>query len=125
MGRQSEEESRHAAAIAHYRRSLELFPTAEAWSALGRLYAREGKREDALAAYQESAALMPAAPETWLECAWLELSLADDAPDSGPHLERAASNLRRVLELDPRRSNAARQLERIERRLAAAGAELR
>ena len=125
LGRQNEEQSRDEAAIAHYRRSLELFPTAEAWGALGRLYAHSGKREPALDAYHEAAALQPASPDIWLECAWLELSLADDAKDSDQHLERAASHLRRVLELDPRRSGAARQLERIERRRAAASAELR
>ena len=124
-GQRNEKESRPEAAIAHYRRSLELFPTAEAWSGLGRLYAQAGKREDALAAYHESAALMPNSPETWLQCVQLELSLAREAKDSRPHLERAASALRRVVELDPRRSDAARQLAQIERRLAATSAEMR
>ena len=125
VGRRSEEESRVEAAIAHYRRSLEMFPTAEAWSGLGRLHVQAGRREDALAAYHEAAALMPNSPDTWLQCVRLELSLARDAADSRPYLERAASNLRRVVELDPRRSDAARQLAQLERRLSVSSAEVR
>jgi cytochrome c-type biogenesis protein CcmH/NrfG len=100
-GRASELELLDDDAIAHYRQSIELRPTATAWSALGRVYNRRQDSTAALAAYRK-ATLVPGAPASaWLWCARLELALAEAGDDPGPRLERAREYLDRALSLDP------------------------
>jgi tetratricopeptide (TPR) repeat protein len=55
----------HDEAIAHYRRSLELFPTGRVWLALGSEYRALGRREEAREAFSAAIALNPniAAPQ--------------------------------------------------------------
>ena len=100
-GRASEHDLLDDDAIAHYRRSVELRPTAAGWSALGRLYHRRQDFSAALAAYRKAAGVQGAPASTWLWCARLELALAEAGDDPGPRLARARDDLDQVLALDP------------------------
>jgi cytochrome c-type biogenesis protein CcmH/NrfG len=79
---------RPADAIAEYRRSLELYPTASAWVGLGRVHAIENRWEDATEAFAAAVAESPDDPIALVHLghAWLERGRPDRAR---PHLERA------------------------------------
>ena len=103
----------HDRAIALFRRSLELFPTAQAWAELGAAYQHRGEPERALAAFEEALALNPefwGAHELRAE-ALLELDPAGSDPAT--RLEAIAS-LERAAQLRPERASIARRLARLQ-----------
>jgi tetratricopeptide (TPR) repeat protein len=91
-------------AAAEYRRSLELYPTAEAWVGLGELYAAEKRWEQASKAFASALELEPDHAPALAHSgrAWLELGRPDLARDA---LERARA-------LAPRNPQIERQLRR-------------
>jgi tetratricopeptide (TPR) repeat protein len=80
-----------AGAIAEYRQSLALYPTAEAWYALGVLQVRGGDAPGAQQSLERSLELAPT-PEVWTALGTVHELRGED--------ERAAAAYRRALELN-------------------------
>lgn len=95
---------RNEEAVAEFRRSLALYPTAAAWLGLGRVYAREARWEQATHAFRSAAALEPddPAPLVLLARAWAQR----DRPD----LEE--QTLERALKRSPGNAQIRRELGR-------------
>jgi cytochrome c-type biogenesis protein CcmH/NrfG len=102
----SAESGRDESAIGHYRRSIELFPNAEGWDGLGRAYARQGRLEQALDAFDRAVALESDSPQLLFRRARIGLTLAENGTRPDPGMRETIGILRRVLELQPDHARA-------------------
>jgi tetratricopeptide (TPR) repeat protein len=112
-GGKSEQAGLDEAAIEHYRRSIELFPIAAAWDALGGVYLREHRIALARDAYDRAVALQPDSPHLLFVRAQLGLALAENGQRRDPDLRETIASLRRVLEIEPNYSAASLLLARV------------
>jgi tetratricopeptide (TPR) repeat protein len=112
-GGKSEQAGLDGAAIEHYRRSIELFPLAEAWDALGAVYARHQQIALAHAAYDRAATLRPDLPRLQFLRAKFRLALADNGARPDPGWRETTAALLRVLELKPDYAAASLVLARL------------
>ena len=101
VGRKSELASLTEAAIEHYRRGVELLPTAAGWDGLGGIYARQQELERALDAYDRAMALQPESVRLLFRRAQIGLALSQEGTRPDPELRETIDLLRRVLELQP------------------------
>jgi cytochrome c-type biogenesis protein CcmH/NrfG len=113
VARLGEKNGRDEFAIAQYRRSIELFPSVDAWDGLGAVYMHQGRFELALDAYEHAIALKPDSPRLWFRRAQLELALARRGTSPEPDMLPTISALRRVLELEPAHAPASLLLARL------------
>jgi tetratricopeptide (TPR) repeat protein len=104
-------EGRHDRAISHYLRSIELFPTARVWSALGGEYRTLGQWGRARAAFEAAIELNPEVAAAHFGRAQAILKLSSGS-EPGSRQEAVAS-LTRALELTPGHSQAALMLARV------------
>ena len=109
-------EGDHSGAIEHLRRSIDLFPTAGAWTALGTQYRAEGEADLALAAFDAAIELDSRAWAAHYERAVALLAKAPRA-DGDPLREEAIRSLERTLELRPGHPGASQLLARVRREL--------
>ena len=96
----------HQLAIAHFERSIELFPTPGAWLGLANEYRATDRRQDALRASREVLALKPNSVPALLARAEALSMPGHDPADRA----EAEQSLERVLELDPENPSALQQL---------------
>jgi tetratricopeptide (TPR) repeat protein len=82
-----------AEAIAALRKSIDLKPTAQAWSSLGFVYAQQGNLNDALSALQEAERTQPNYVMTFLYRGGIY--------QAANRLDEAAAQYRRALALEP------------------------
>jgi hypothetical protein len=116
IGRRLAAEGDHSGAIEHLRRSIDLFPTAGAWTALGTQYRAEGEADLALAAFDAAIELDSRAWAAHYERAVALLAKAPRA-DGDPLREEAIRSLERTLELRPGHPGASQLLARVRREL--------
>jgi tetratricopeptide (TPR) repeat protein len=100
-GGKSEQAGLDRAAIEHYQRSIELFPIAEAWDALGSVYIRQHRVALAHDAYVRATAIQPDWPRLLFVRAQLRLALAENGQRPDPGQRETIADLRRVLEIKP------------------------
>ncbi len=98
-------------AVRHYRRSIELFPTGQAWAALGFQHRAQLDWEAALGAFEAAIKLSPSL--VGAEFRRAEALLAIGAAASVSRAEAIAS-LERVLEMEPGHAGAAMLLARVQ-----------
>jgi hypothetical protein len=113
-------EGDRSGAIEHLRRSIELFPTAGAWTALGTQYRAEGESELALAAFDAAIELDS---DAWAPHYERAVALLAETPraDGDPLRREAIRSLERTLELRPGHAGASQLLARVRRERDAAG----
>ena len=111
-------------AIEHFRRSIELFPTAGAWAALGTEYAAKGQTDLALSAFDSALELDSLSRETHYARA---VALLAKAPRENGQSARgeAIRSLELTLELFPGHARAALLLARIQLELGRRDAAIR
>ena len=112
-GAKSEQAGRDREAIAHYRRSIELFPIPEAWDALAGIYVRHQQPALAYEAYDRAIALRPESPRLLFRRARVRLALAESGERPDPYLGETTATLQRVLEIKPDYAAASLLLARI------------
>ncbi len=101
-----------AGALEHFRRSIELFPTAKVWAELGIQYRAQGRWEEALRAFDAALELNPGFWGAHHRRA--EALLAIDSSRSDPSArDQAIASLGRALELSPGFAEAALMLARL------------
>jgi len=103
-------------AVAHGERGVALFETAEGWGGLGSLYAREGRVDDAVAAYRRAMELDPDSPAVLNNLAWIRAVARTGDPGAPLEADELARRASRALD---DRSPAA--LDTLAVALAAAG----
>jgi tetratricopeptide (TPR) repeat protein len=111
IGRRLAAEGDRSGAIAHFRRSLELFPSAEAWVALGSQYRAEGEPELALAAF-DSAIQVDARDFTAHYERAVTLLAGASATNGEPNRREAIQSLERALEIRPGHAKTSQLLAR-------------
>jgi cytochrome c-type biogenesis protein CcmH/NrfG len=100
-----------AAAIEHFRRSIELFPTARVWAALGAQHRALGRWDLALAAFDSAVELYP---DFWGAHYRRAEALLEGSSMSGVDATaQAIESLERVLVLSPSSAEAALMLARV------------
>jgi tetratricopeptide (TPR) repeat protein len=103
----------HARAISHFERSIELFPTAYAWFALGNEYRTLGRWERAQGAFESAIALNPDVAEAHFGRARALLAQSDTLDAASR--DEARASLERALALKPGFTAAAVALAQLER----------
>jgi Tfp pilus assembly protein PilF len=104
-------ERKHDKAISHFLRSIELFPTARVWTALGGEYRILGQWGRARAAFEAAVELNPEVATAHIGRAQALLKLSSEAEPRGR--EEAVVSLERALEISPGHSQAALMLARV------------
>jgi tetratricopeptide (TPR) repeat protein len=114
IGRRLAAEGDRSGAIEHLRRSIELFPSSDAWVALGSQYRAEGQEQLALAAFDSA---IQVDSRDW--AAHYERAvtlLTDSGANDEPNRREAIHSLERALQLRPGHPEATQLLARARRR---------
>jgi tetratricopeptide (TPR) repeat protein len=113
IGRRLAAEGDHSGAIEHLRRSIELFPSADAWVALGSQYRAGGQEQLALAAFDSA---IQVDSRDWAAHYERAVTLLADSGSNGePNRREAIHSLERALELRPGHPGATQLLARVRR----------
>jgi cytochrome c-type biogenesis protein CcmH/NrfG len=117
-GAKSERAGRDREALAHYQRSIELFPIPQAWDGLARVHLRHRETARAYEVYDRAASLQPDSAQLWFRRAQLRLVLTNSGERPDPGLHETIASLRRALDVQPDYAVASLLLARL---IAAAG----
>jgi serine/threonine-protein kinase len=93
-------------AIAAYRRSIEIEPTASAWTNLGSVLFHDGRAQEAIAAFEEGVRLKPADPYVWGFLGSACMRLPEHRGRGETAMDRAVTLVREALGRNPNDADA-------------------